>query len=227
MVLDIHQNTLKFFHRLLDDPHHRYRSWDHCYLYFQKAYGRKDDFELETAALQLAFYLASWGMYRGSSELLQKDYRVHISIIEEITTDAYLPLWNLDYDMMNQGRSEVSLFFHLMDRLRNLYANAQISPTDTLVTKVLLGTIACTPAYDSLLKDGIKAWSQFSNNEGFRIPARFGLNSYVGLIKFYQQHRQDFQEVQSEIVAQHGVCYPAMKLVDMYFWNLGYQRAGW
>ncbi len=223
MVLDVKQNTLKFFQRLLDDPHHRYRSWDHCYLYFQKAHGRKGDFELETAALQLAFYLASWGMYRGSSELLQKDYRVHISIIEEIIQDTYLPLWNLNYETMTQDCVEIALFFNLINRLRKLYTKAQISPTDTLVTKVLLGTIVCTPAYDQLLMKGIKVWSQLSGNQHITIPARFGHNSYLGLIMFYRQHKQDFLEVQSEIVTQHGISYPIMKLVDMYFWNLGYQ----
>jgi len=35
-------------------------------------------------SLHHAFYLASWGMYRGSSFLLQKDYKVLTPIVEEI-----------------------------------------------------------------------------------------------------------------------------------------------
>ena len=48
-------------------------------------YGRskENDVNLDYLSLQLAFYLASWGMYRGSSFLIQKDYRVHIPVVRE------------------------------------------------------------------------------------------------------------------------------------------------
>lgn len=41
---------------------------------------KENDVNLDYLSLQLAFYLASWGMYRGSSFLLQKYYRVHIHV---------------------------------------------------------------------------------------------------------------------------------------------------
>jgi hypothetical protein len=40
-------------------------------------------------SLQLSFYLASWGMYRGSSFLLQKDYKVHIPAVKELLNEKY------------------------------------------------------------------------------------------------------------------------------------------
>ena len=40
-------------------------------------------------SLHLAFYLASWGMYRGSSFLLQKDYKVLVPIVEEVLKPEY------------------------------------------------------------------------------------------------------------------------------------------
>ena len=52
----------------------RSRSWEHCYRVFRDA--RTDPSpDYDYLSLHLAFYLASWGMYRGSSFLLQKDYR--------------------------------------------------------------------------------------------------------------------------------------------------------
>ena len=34
-----------------------------------------------------------------------------------------------------------------------------VSPTDTLVTKVLLGTLGCIPAYDTFFINGVTCWS--------------------------------------------------------------------
>src|ERR1700724_165165 len=52
-------------------PHDRDRSWEHCYRYFRSADASTIRKDHDQAALQLGFYLASWGMYRGSSFLLQ------------------------------------------------------------------------------------------------------------------------------------------------------------
>jgi len=41
------------------------------------------------SALQLAFYLASWGMYRGSAFLLQKDCRIHRLAVREVLRPRY------------------------------------------------------------------------------------------------------------------------------------------
>lgn len=82
---------------------HRYRSWEIC----RKAFERYQDDGLPThpcekdeiidyLALQLAFYLASWGMYRGSSFLLYLDYTIHKPVIEILLSDAYRPLFKSD-----------------------------------------------------------------------------------------------------------------------------------
>ena len=66
----------------------RSRSWEHCYRAFRDA--RTDPSpDYDNLSLHLAFYLASWGMYRGSSFLLQKDYTVHAPIVEEILKPEY------------------------------------------------------------------------------------------------------------------------------------------
>jgi hypothetical protein len=72
-MTDIVSTVTAMHSRSLTDRYDRLRSWDHCYKFFQ---GGFEDNEL--ASLHLAFYLASWGMYRGSSFLLDKDYLVHL-----------------------------------------------------------------------------------------------------------------------------------------------------
>ena len=66
----------------------RSRSWEHCYRVFRDA--RTDPSpDYDYLSLHLAFYLASWGMYRGSSFLLQKDYKVLVPIVEKILKPEY------------------------------------------------------------------------------------------------------------------------------------------
>ncbi len=220
--VDIEHNILHYHHDALDDPNHRYHSWEHCYLYFQKIRTSKAETDVDIATLHLAFYLASWGMYRGSSHLLQKNYRVHVPVVREILDDEFVDLWQLDFDTVSSESPKVNLLFQLVEKLRKIYRTAEISPTDTLITKVLLGTVGCIPAYDRFFMDGIKAWQNLPKKFSPKFPATFGRNSYTGLIGFYHRHSSSLKAVQ-ETAARRGINYPVMKLIDMYFWNLGEQ----
>lgn len=75
------RSAAEFYNQLKADENGRFRSWEHCYSHFMRA-RNQSEVDHDYLSLQLAFYLASWGMYRGSSFLLQKDYRVHIPIVK-------------------------------------------------------------------------------------------------------------------------------------------------
>ena len=71
----------------------RYKSWEWCHKEFLKARDllskgsvteeHKDNM-IDTLALHLAFYLASWGMYRASSFLIKRDYKAHKKAVSAI-----------------------------------------------------------------------------------------------------------------------------------------------
>lgn len=82
------KSSTEFYNDLKVDENGRYRSWEHCYSHFIKARGSQE-IDYDYLSLQLAFYLASWGMYRGSSFLLQKDYKVHIPVVKELLSEKY------------------------------------------------------------------------------------------------------------------------------------------
>lgn len=84
-----------FYNELRADSNGRYRSWEHCYKCFNDARNNSAS-DLDYLSLQLAFYLASWGMYRGSSFLLQKDYKVHVPVVEELLKVHYNGLFGLE-----------------------------------------------------------------------------------------------------------------------------------
>lgn len=66
------------------DPIGRARSWDFCFDYFQSHPEPTQD--MERSCLQLGYYLASWGMLRGSSYLFRstnlRHYMEAVEIIE-------------------------------------------------------------------------------------------------------------------------------------------------
>ena len=94
-IKEIINQGLKFYNKLREDENGRYRSWEYCYKIFHDAHtsNNVDDDFIDYLCLHLSFYLASWGMYRGSSFLLQRDYKVHKPVIKILLEDKYNSLW--------------------------------------------------------------------------------------------------------------------------------------
>ncbi len=89
------ESATTFYNDLKADKNGRYRSWEHYYKCFHDARSNSNP-DYDYLSLQLAFYLASWGMYRGSSFLLQKDYKVHNPVVEEILKEEYNYLFSIE-----------------------------------------------------------------------------------------------------------------------------------
>ena len=92
-----------------------------------------------------------------------------------------------------------------------------IEVTDTLATKILLATLACVPAYDAYVVEGLRA-------EG--IPyATLNERTLKALFDWYNDRRVEFKSVQDHI-RENGLRYPSMKLADMYLWEVGRRASG-
>jgi hypothetical protein len=183
------------------DNNHRYKSWEHCFEYFSQ---HEECISTDIASLHLSFYLASWGMYRGSSFLLQKDYKYHYKAVSKLL--EYKDLQKINFLEINNNSNEFKRIFELSKELRSCYQKNNI--TDTLLTKILLGTLGCVPAYDRFFKAGLKA-------KGIEPYSRFSEKSFQEVLKFYQNNKDNFDAVKKTID------YPAMKLLDMYFFKIG------
>lgn len=197
----------------------RYRSWEYCYQFFRVA-GPLADNNRDLAALHLAFYLASWGMYRGSCFLLQHDYTVHRSVVDVLGDPSFEDLWTHDFGSSTEDRRLVPLIIELVNCVRQAYkpfadGAGSGGPTDTLVTKVILGTMGCLPACDQLFVSGFRkgGYRYSSLNQGF----------VEHVFKFCQDNLRQLWTMQSEVHRVRGCHYPLMKLVDMHFWQAGYE----
>ena len=212
---DIKNKILKFHRQLESDSNHRYKSWEHCYTYF-----KGDKIDVDTACLQMSFYLASWGMYRGSSFLLWKDYLIHTEVVKHILENKHLQ--KIDYSV--EYDSYINEIFCLIEWIKNWYKEninsingvaRKINVTDTLATKIVLGTLACIPAYDRYFIDGIR-FKRLSYS-------RLMKGNFLQVVKYYLDNKEQFDYVNKKIIKKSGIDYPAMKLVDMYFWEIGFE----
>lgn len=85
---------------------------------------------------------------------------------------------------------------------------------DTLVTKILLGTLGCVPAYDRYYVQAVK---QYGISTG-----GFNKESVRDVAKYYLSHKDAFETVRAEL-STCGVEYPVMKLMDMCMWQVAFE----
>ena len=200
----------------------RSRSWEHCYRVFRDT--RTDPSpDCDYLSLHLAFYLASWGMYRGSSFLLQKDYNVHTPIVEEILKPEYDCLFGLacadlrDSEVQEMLETVYNYIADHFEPIRDQVAGREVkSPVSAvLITKILMGTLGCVPAYDTFFGIGVKylGLEEKSYNE----------DSLLELADCYEAHN-DRLEAARRGMQSDNLVYPQMKLLDMGFWQIGFER---
>lgn len=200
------QELTEFFNAWKSDKHSRYLSWGHCYHFFldnkskilNEKYNNKENDLLDIACLHLSFYLASWGMYRGSSNILWKDYKIHKNLITELIKKC-ANLWkDTTWEQLEKAKNII----------KDCYSEYGITATDTLITKVLLSIFGCIPAYDNFFKEGLRLYNKEHNKN---IPLTFNEDSFNELktiAKPLNLH-EDFKN------------YPPMRLIDAYFWWTG------
>lgn len=200
--------------------HHRYRSWEHCYGYFHKFTPKEIAGSRELGALQLGFYLASWGMYRGSSFLLQYDYTVHLGVIDQLVAPQFAVLWEQEFGASNDDSRLVGIIVDAVNAVREAYrpfapAAESRQASETLVTKVILGTFGCLPACDRYFIEGFRheKFKYYCVNQSF----------VERVLGFCRDNLDVLLEEQSRIASIGGTHYPLMKLVDMHFWQIGYE----
>ena len=229
------KKTEEFYGELKVQDRHRYCSWEHCYTQFYEARQNSEKTNVDSLSLHLAFYLASWGMYRGSSFLLQYDYTIHTSVVEEILKRKYDKLFDLKCNELN-NEEICSLLDDLNTKIKEIYAPFRLKVKKTkgkkdistiLVSKILLGTLGCVPAYDRFF---VKAVTNIDKNTKKKVATRnYNIASLKKLIKFYEEHQERLEELRSKFLIEYPfnedkktLPYPQMKVLDMGFWKIGF-----
>ena len=225
--------TSEQFKKYSDDyltPNGRVCTWEFCYLFFQEKFdlfknNKATEEDWIRAELELGSYLATYGMYRGSGDLMDFNRTVYKPVIQELFKVA-----NNKKLQPYQSNIEPDVIIELVDAISNGFKNVKIEekyikPTKILTTKILMGVFACLPAFDSLLS---KALAQFKKNEPkysliklLNTDLKKGPPTWShfareeGVIIFFDKLRPTFKTSKKDFL------YPLMRTIDLYFWFWG------
>lgn len=83
----------------------------------------------------------------------------------------------------------------------------------TLITKILMGTMGCVPAYDRYFIAGIKNQKVATGS--------CNIKSILQLADFYERNESRLEPVR-ENMRVYDLPYPQMKMIDMGFWQIGF-----
>ena len=217
-----------------DSKYHRGKSWEHCYIFFRQYRNLRENPELmDKAALHLGFYLANWGMFRNSF-LMETDYYFYVPIIKTLIQEKYDALWESDVwndEKQNELQKNLSLLFELEEDLRDVLKKEKQhihkgktnekawNTSETLITKIIMGTMSCVPAYDRYFKEGLK---KISPSRG---STSFNKKSFEALLELSKKEPLNEIYTSSIRIGETERNYPPMKLLDLYFWLRGYNNS--
>lgn len=183
-MIDIEKNIKEFINGKGKNhgrnPGERYASFDYCFNYFQsfrkqgKIYEVASRENLQQSCLQLGFYLASWGMLRGASFLLEKSVRHYARVIEAISK-FNKHVWDIDVDSYTE--ENIKLLLDCKDQIIHALGEDNARTWDTLATKIMLGVFGNIPAYDRNFKIFLKR---------INICQTLNKESLVGIKEFYK-----------------------------------------
>jgi hypothetical protein len=190
----------------------RYTSFDYCYNYFRKTADLTLD--IEKSCLVLGFYLASWGMFRGSSFLLQKSLKHFQGLIEYYAT-LEKKTWEIDID--NYDNESNKIIIEIYNNTKRLVVSEEHTHL-TLTSKIMLGVFGFIPAFDQYFR---KTFSElFKERCAFTSVNNNSLNC---IKEFYENNKNTIDHLSEHILTldfitgkKTNIKYPKAKIIDMY-----------
>ena len=162
-------------------------------------------------------------MYRGSCFIFQKDYKVHTPIVEKVLKPEYDCLFGLACtdvrnsdvraQLMELSADIADYFDPIREEVKGRVVEYPVSPV--LITKILLGTLGCVPAYDTFFEKGVRHLGLKERN--------YNEDSLLELADFYEAHNDRLEEARRGMRTD-DLIYPQMKVLDMGLWQVGFER---
>lgn len=192
----------------------RYASFDYCYGYFKKSTSEQLLEDMEKSCLVLGFYLASWGMMRGSSFLLGHSI-AHFKPLIEYIASLDKSVWDIDVD--NYNEQNIYTILEIYSECKNKLIQGNNAHL-TLITKVLLGVFGFVPAFDRYFRNTFSLIS--SKKCGYSICNE---NALKNIHQFYVNNRYDVDRLAEDLRILDfstgkptKLRYPKAKVIDMY-----------
>lgn len=199
-------------------------AWDLCYRFFTQNQERLlqadcDEALLLEASVHLSAYLGFFGMLRGSSFLLKTNPSFFVPIIRDVWQQARAsgyppdsthpdhikPLW----DTLNRS---------LLDASKDLRETSTTPVSHTLISKILLGMFACSPAYDKFVMRGLQEISWWTGPKSLQSSSDSKIDAW-GAFMNEPMTKELWEETQKQYALDESI--PRCRVVDLFLWELG------
>ena len=199
----------------------RYATFDLCYGYFNSNRKKLIGDNMEKSCYVLWSYLASWGMLRGSSFLLQMNPSYLIPLVKYINGKGDI-MFDVDIDSYTQNSNAILSSYNEIEIILTPDAEPHTTPSKTLITKIMLGVFGCIPAYDRYFIGTFK-----SEGIGFCSP-KLSPKSIECISDFYTTNTKEISDLinnYNNVKDFYGkgteLKYPIAKIIDMYGFQKG------
>lgn len=238
------------FFRTMVNVNSRFATYDFCYGYFQQNKGRLSN-NMELSCYVLFSYLASWGMLRGSSPLLQYTPVALKSLVKYFDKHKDSYIWNLDVYDYTADKHRIRMIIasyndirHILMRIfkdsyseeqgisdedklnknRNGITSSHSVPTDTLVTKIMLGVFGVVPALDRYFQ---QAFHTLYPKISFNKLSKESINA---ILSFYRSNKPILDSIKIPVIDFTGkptsLYYKVAKMIDMFGFMYGMAQQG-
>ncbi len=215
----------QYYQNANGDNYPRLRGWEFLWDYIQ---GQSEWIDLvsekniERTALHLGFYLANWGMFRGSSGLLNTNMDFFKDLSSHLFQNIPIDFWDTTFaDFSPDNEEKLKLSSELFDCAINEMESFEfdrITWTETLKSKILLGFWGQCPAIDTFYSRGIRLFLNI--NPQFKIAPKGKINA-----KSLSSLNVVSQKLGWNLAGNfthHGKNeYPPGKVIDMAFFQYG------
>ena len=184
----------------------RFEAYDICHQVFVNAI-KTGTFDYDYLALHLYAFLASWGMVCRGNVLLRHNYRYLIKSVKIVCKSEYVSL--LDVDIFAQSfvrQNYINLVIELKNELAKGLGISAVN-NDTLLSKIMLATLGCVPAYDRMVKHTLGC---------FGLCKSLSKKGLKDLLDFVQKYKVQIIALQKKY---SGLNYSVMKIVDCALWR--------
>lgn len=210
-----------------NEPNARLLSWEHCFAQFAAVFEDLNGGALsphdvsadkiDYLCLHLGFYLASWGMMRGSSKLLHYDYKVHRPLVEAVLKHSGLYGKDLsDFCDKDDGKPREqfnALHDEVVKHCEQFSTAKTYSASDILVSKIIMGTLGIAPAYDTNLSNAVETYG-ISNGS-------FSPKSFEAFAAYFTENYADTTQNMTEAAQRLCPHYTRAKVIDALLWFIG------
>lgn len=225
MPFDANSYADAYYQKIQSSPGNEYprlKAWEFVYEYiWDGSRAGWDDLisedQIDTTALHIGFYLANWGMFRGSSGLLQNSNLDLMRALAKLIFEGRGPEL-LELSMEDFSPSSPRLLYNqklldsVLHSMESLASN--VSWTNTLKTKILMGVWGEFPALDRFYVAACR--NLFPHRPYITAASGKGLTALAGLI----------QELNTPSLAlktgRLKLPYPTARIMDMALFQYGF-----